>query len=344
MRRGVSAIIVNFNGGDDLVRCVRSLLSQRHEPAEIIVVDNASSDNSLPTLASTFPQIISINSKLNNGFAGGANEGSRVATQEILLFLNPDIVLNENCLELMVEELSTSVGVVGPRLVIESDHEEEYGATLDLLGHPVGLNARGRPLYVSGCALATPRALFERLGGFDGRYFMFVEDVDYCWRVLLTGADVTVASEAKAFHRGGAVAAGGYVRSGRMVTTTLRVRLRERNTLATFLKCAPASSLIWIVPAQLSKCLFVAAVAVFLGRKALARELVSGLVWNYRELSETFRRRRATPHSRRAEREPMRRLLRRMVAVDLVLRFGLPSFADAESIKVPKSSGNVRHR
>lgn len=344
MHIAVSAIVVNYNSGNDLTECVRSLIKQQHAPAEIIVVDNASSDKSLESACSAFPQIVSVQNQLNKGFAEGANDGSRAATGQVLLFLNPDIVLAEDCLGIMLDALTETAGVVGPRLVVQSDPKEEYGATLDLLGHPIGLQTPGYPLYVSGCALATPRALFERLGRFDERYFMFVEDVDYCWRVLLTGSDVTVASEAKAFHRGGAAAPGGYVRSDRLVTTTFRVRLRERNTLATFLKCAPASSLVWLVPAHLTKCLLVAVVALFLGRPGLARDLLGGIAWNFRQLSETQRRRRATHRNRPSGRDPMRRLLRRrLVAMDLVRRFGLPRFTDNPSSDTAIPFGNTRH-
>src|SRR2546430_14954285 len=120
MSTAVTAIIVNYNGGADLVDCVRSVTTQKRVNAEIIVVDNASNDESLEAARSAFPEIIVVQNQVNRGFAGGANDGARVAAGDALLFLNPDIVLTEGSLEVIAKALSGATGVVGPRLVVGS--------------------------------------------------------------------------------------------------------------------------------------------------------------------------------------------------------------------------------
>jgi GT2 family glycosyltransferase len=328
----VSAIIVNFNGGEDLITCIAALKLQEYPMLEIVVVDNGSSDRSLERALSEFDGIVAVRNQANRGFAAGANIGYQASTGELLLFLNPDVTLEGDCLGYLVDGLLISPGVVGPTLFVAADAHEEHGCTVDWLGTPIGLGKSGkRPLYVSGCALATSREYFDRLGGFDERFFMFVEDVDYCWRVLLSGGEVRVADAARARHRGGGSARGGYLRSGRIETTAFRVQLRERNTLATLLKCAPAAWFIWLIPAYVAKSFCVATAALVLGRPGLAKGIISGLLWNVRELATTFRRRGATPRTRGSERSALGRISPRLVSFDLIRRFGRPRFVDGRA-------------
>jgi GT2 family glycosyltransferase len=321
-----SAIVINYNGDRDLVKCLESLQGQGDALAEILVVDNASSDGSLDRARALFPEIRVVMNDINMGFAGAANLGGRLATGGVLLFLNPDVALSVDCLSQLVDTLEACPGVCGPRLLVGSDMQEEHGGTIDRLGYPIGLSTPGNPLYVSGCALATTRDYFDRLGGFDDRYFLFVEDVDYCWRVLLAGGNVTVNPTAYARHGGGGSAPGGYVRAGEIQTSPLRVRLRERNTLATLLKCAPVSWLLWLIPVYIAQTYVTAAAVLTMSQHRLAYDLAAGIMWNIRQLPDTYARRHGIPRSRSGEAAAMRRIHSGLVAIDRLQRFGLPRF------------------
>src|SRR5256885_11822739 len=101
----VSAIVVNYNGGSDLIECIRHLRNQASVSLEIIVVDNASSDGSAARLRAVFPDIVPHVSQTNLGFAAGANEGFRLANGGVLLFLNPDVVLAPGCVHQLAASL-----------------------------------------------------------------------------------------------------------------------------------------------------------------------------------------------------------------------------------------------
>jgi GT2 family glycosyltransferase len=324
----VSAIIINYNGGDDLLGCLASCSSQR-EVSEIIVVDNASGDGSLERAEATSRNEASearlsrdrvgrrsrpvtdgvrfVRNADNRGFANAANQGAALAAGDVLLFLNPDLRLEPGCVGQLAAALAARPGVAGPATLLEATGELHAGETLNHLGFPRTLAAgESGPLWVQGCALATTRTTFERLGGFDERYFMFIEDMDYCWRVLLAGEDVAVPSAARAVHAGGGSAPGGYAREGAMRTSSLRLVSRHRYTLAMLVKCAPAAWLPLIVPLHVGKTLATAVAALALRRPRIARELVATIGWNARQLPESLRRRRAVPRvpsGRKAARE-----------------------------------------
>lgn len=320
----VTAIIINYNGGDDLRGCLESCASQA-EVSEIVVVDNASGDGSVERAAAVASGVRFVRNAENRGFARAANQGAALASRDVLLFLNPDVRLEPGCARGLAEALGRRPGVAGPVTLLEATGELHAGETLNHLGFPRTLSAgETGPLWVQGCALATTRSTFERLGGFDMRYFMFIEDMDYCWRVLLSGEDVTVPAGAHAVHAGGGSAPGGYAREGAMHTSSLRLVARHRYTLAMLVKCAPAAWLLLIVPLHVVKTLATAAAALVLRRPRTARELVATIGWNARQLPETLRRRRAVPRVR-----PGRRAARERVGWGFYelafLRHGVPS-------------------
>jgi N-acetylglucosaminyl-diphospho-decaprenol L-rhamnosyltransferase len=328
MGAGVSAIVVNYNSGLDLINCLASLAHQDPPLNEVIVVDNNSRDQSLIAALAAYPNIRPLRNAANEGFASAVNQGGAAAKGDVLVFLNPDVVLSNDCVRHLASTLADAPGVAGPVLVVDADVHEERGRTIDRLGHSLPLTAAAKPLYVEGCVLATSRSFFERLGGFDERYFIFAEDVDYCWRVLLAGGEVQISTGARAQHRGGAVVPGGYIRSGRIETTAFRFLLRERNTLATLLKCAPAPWLLWLIPAYVTRTLVVAAALLYLRRPGVARDVLGGLFWNARWLRQTYRLRRKVPRTKASQRIASQRLHQGLIELDLVRRFGLPRFID----------------
>ena len=326
-----SAIVVNHNGGEDLVRCARSVLTQSCD-AEVIVVDNASQDGSAEYVQRELPDVRVVASPGNDGFAGGANRGAAAARGDILLFLNPDVELTPGCIAALTAALARgTAGVVAPAVRHTSQGTTEYGGTVDLLADPVGLTRSGRPLYVPGCALAITRRLFEALGGFDASFFMFCEDLDLCWRALLTGRDVEVLASALALHRGGGSTPGGYIRGGRVEVTAFRIALRERNTLATVLKCAPTGWLCAVVPARLLRIALLMTGSLLVGRIDLARSLAAGAAWNGRRLPVLLEQRRSVGATAGMRADVLgSRMLRQLNSVRVVRRYGLPRFVDRD--------------
>jgi GT2 family glycosyltransferase len=330
--RSVSAVVIAYEAGELLPRCIAALDGQAGL-LETIVVDNGSVDGSVDLAAGRFPATKVVRPGRNLGFAGGVNAGARAARGELLLFLNPDVFLPPGCVSELASELSDhSVGVVGPPLYVVAAGGMEYGYTLDPIGSPVALHERARPLYVSGCALMTRARLFRQLGGFDERFFMIFEDVDYCWRVLLRGFDVQVASSAPAWHEGGAVTPGGYITAAGVTSTRFRVALRERNALATLLKCYGDPLVFAVVPLYVVQSLATAAMLAAIGRRRTAGDIVGGLLWNAHEFPRTMALRRRAQRSRRiTERAILTRMYRGIWKISLLVRFGLPVVSESET-------------
>jgi N-acetylglucosaminyl-diphospho-decaprenol L-rhamnosyltransferase len=222
--RGIAAVVVNFNAGDHLTNCVRSL--RRAGVADVVVVDNASSDGSPERLVADDPGVQLIRTGANLGYGGGANRGLRLTTgADAVLVLNPDVVVDTDAVAAMVAALDSDagVGIVGPR-VKEVDGSlypsaRAFPKLADAVGHAfVGLfttdnpfsrrylmadwdHATGRDVeWVSGaCFLARPAAVDE-IDGFDEAYFMYLEDVDLCWRIGRAGWRVRYEPAAHVTH------------------------------------------------------------------------------------------------------------------------------------------------
>ena len=227
----VSIIIVSYNAGADLSRCLESLTSSRPRAIhEIIVVDNASTDDSV-RLARQFSGVRVIQSPSNRGFAAANNIGIRASTGQLILLLNSDTVVPPGAIDQLIAELvqHADVAAVGPRLVDEAGHAElSFGAMMNpfnelrqrrlmrgLAAGDAGVRARveamtrGRqyPDWVSGACLLVRRGDAEAVGLLDERYFLYTEDVDFCAALRARGRRILFTPSVQVVHRRGRSAA-----------------------------------------------------------------------------------------------------------------------------------------
>jgi N-acetylglucosaminyl-diphospho-decaprenol L-rhamnosyltransferase len=231
--RGLDVVIVSFNSRELLRACLESL--RAHPPAaamNVIVVDNASSDGSPEMVATDFPEVRLHPSPRNLGFAAATNLGARLGGAPFLLALNPDTRVTAGALDrvLDVMESRPPVAVAGPRLVREDgslDHaaRRSFPTPLSALGHFSGLGRReGAPRAlaayrapevesgpvdaVNGAFMLMRRPVFERLGGFDEGYWMYMEDLDLCYRVAEAGLQTWYEPSATVMHVKGGTTGG----------------------------------------------------------------------------------------------------------------------------------------
>jgi GT2 family glycosyltransferase len=211
---GVAAIVVAYNGGDELLDCIHSLLAQTVRELEVIVVDNASTDGSIERAASAFgPRIRIVRRARNGGYAAGANAGWRATEAPIVAILNQDLILESDCVEQMRQVLVEQPGevLVSPKLVLKSDPTQvnAVGNDVHLSGvtwcHGLGTAASDwhgvlEVTAISGAAFMASRAFLEQLGGLEESYFMYMEDVDLSLRTSLDGGRCLVACDAVAIH------------------------------------------------------------------------------------------------------------------------------------------------
>jgi GT2 family glycosyltransferase len=227
----VSIVIVSYNARADLERCLASL----HEPApqathEIIVVDNASSDGSADA-ARRWRDVRVIESEANRGFAAASNIGIHEGASDLVLLLNSDTIVPAGATDALVRELRNrpEVAVVGPRLVDATGRPElSFGRMISPLAEwrqkrlmqgldRQDLEALRRveamthqeqwPDWVSGACLLVRRTDAETAGLMDERYFMYLEDVDFCAAIRAGGRRIFFTPSVEIVHLRGRSAA-----------------------------------------------------------------------------------------------------------------------------------------
>lgn len=194
-----SVIIVNYNGRQHLEKCLPALL-QAEQPGQYIVVDNGSTDGSVEYVRQKLPHAQVLRDSVNVGFAHAANQGASKADGRYLVFLNPDTVVERGWLEALLAGLvaNPEVGLTTSRILLLDDPGRVNTCGNDIhlsgltlcrgMGLPRGaVSSAAQVSAVSGAAFAIPRNLFVALGGFDGSFFMYMEDTDLSWRARLAG-------------------------------------------------------------------------------------------------------------------------------------------------------------
>lgn len=225
----ISVVIVNYNGRHFLDNCLASVRMYVPEPREIVVVDNASTDGSPEYLEYHHPDVVLIKSEANLGFTGGNNLGVSLATGNVLLLLNNDTVVLGSLKPALSVLARHGVGVVGCRLRY-GDGRQQFSVGLEhtpwrIVMSWVGLSKcawipsvfrrhenRVRfyeremdgVAWVSGACLLARKDTWERVRGFDDRYFMYMEDVDLCRRVRESGERIVFTPDVEVTHYEGA--------------------------------------------------------------------------------------------------------------------------------------------
>jgi GT2 family glycosyltransferase len=244
----VSVIIVTWNGRGWLERSLPSVLALDPPAAEVIVVDNGSTDGTAAYLRDVFPSVRVVALDRNLGFAGGNNAGARDAASPYLVFLNNDVEVDRAWLRELVApaEADGSVGLVTSRIVYMDRPEtidsagDGYlrcgGAFKRAHGRSIGATSAPEEVFgACGAACLVRRDLFERLGGFDEDFFMVYEDVDLSYRARLLGMRCVYAPRALVRHAGsGSI---GHV-------SAQQVFYGQRNLEWTWIKNTP-SRLLW---------------------------------------------------------------------------------------------------
>ncbi|GJE57277.1 glycosyltransferase family 2 protein [Methylobacterium thuringiense] len=225
--RRIDVVIVNWNAGDQLRTCIRSLAASANAAdLHVVVVDNASSDGSAEGLDAERLALTVLSNPDNLGFGKACNQGAALGRSGTILFLNPDTEATRDGIPAALAAFRSrpDAGIVGARLVDEDGTTHRTcartptacglvanAAMLDrLLPRLVRQHfmtewdhADSRPVdAVMGAFLMMPRPLFEGLGGFDERFFVYFEDTDLCVRVLASGRSVNHAADAVVLHRG----------------------------------------------------------------------------------------------------------------------------------------------
>ncbi|MFC2158617.1 glycosyltransferase family 2 protein [Acidobacteriota bacterium] len=218
----LSIILVNYNDKTHVGECLSRIQEEKEGlDLEIFVVDNASSDGSPDLIAERFPEVFLIRSEENLGFSRANNMGFQQSSGEFILFLNTDTQIEPGTLESLLSWMRAhpNCGGAGPRLFDErKEFQVSFGGSrgffsemMDkLFFNSLWKRRIGRMQdtvdtdWISAACLLVRRSAFESVHGFDGRFFLYFEDIDLCLRIKQNGWLLTVLPDAQVFHAGGA--------------------------------------------------------------------------------------------------------------------------------------------
>lgn len=221
MQPRVALIILCYNGVADTLACLDSLerLDYPRERYELVVVDNASADDTPARVRAAYPAATVIETGANLGFAAGNNVGLRYALErgyDYALLLNNDTEVAPDFLRVLVDcaEADPAIGMVGPTITYYERPDLIWSAggridwrrgisAMDGAGAPdTGQYAAPRDVdFVTGCALLCKRAVLERAGLLDERFFMYYEETEWCVRAARAGFRIVHAPAARVLHK-----------------------------------------------------------------------------------------------------------------------------------------------
>jgi len=221
----ISIILVNYNGVDFLYDCLYSIKQFVEDSNyEVIIIDNASSDNSIKVIEDNFPLFRLICSPNNLGFGKANNLAVKYSRGEHLLFLNTDTILTENTPKILLDYLRKheDIGAIGGRLTFkDGSFQLSYGKLPNLLVEffykiRVALDNKWHQIFsdfydkkysrvktvdwITGACLMIRRDVFQDLNGFDESFFMYFEDIDICKRINESGFKVLYYPETTLIH------------------------------------------------------------------------------------------------------------------------------------------------
>jgi N-acetylglucosaminyl-diphospho-decaprenol L-rhamnosyltransferase len=249
----VGAAIVNYNAREHLLACVASLRADGVE--EIVVADNDSSDGSRQALAAADPEAVFLPTGANLGFGAAANRAAKALRAAKILVCNPDVIVEQGTVTALSAALERDreLGVVGPQVRNLDGTVYPSARRFPTLGVAAGhaflglvaprnrFTRRYRMLdrdpdqpsevdWVAGTCMLLRRRAFEQVGGFDEAYFMYVEDVDLCWRLWRAGWKVGYEPSGKVIHT---IGASSQLAPYRMIAAHHRSLLRFATRTAT---------------------------------------------------------------------------------------------------------------
>ena len=208
-------IIVNYNSGTDLIKCVESILYSDDITPYIVIVDNASRDGSLEECKARFPKFTYIYNTHNIGFAAAANIGTRYALErnaKTITFCNPDAVIDKKCAHILTSIVNTKKADIVSPIICKYNSPEHWfsGGKISFLKmHTIHKHSSKKQLskslistnYITGCVMTVSASVFQKISLFDENFFLYYEDADFSLRARKAGFTLGIIPSAKAYHK-----------------------------------------------------------------------------------------------------------------------------------------------
>ncbi|MDX5346171.1 MAG: glycosyltransferase family 2 protein [Hymenobacteraceae bacterium] len=216
-------VILNWNGKKYLEQFLPSVL-QNSAGCEVIVADNASTDDSVAFLQQHYPQVRLIRHEVNLGFCGGYNEALKQVNSKFYVLLNSDVEVTPNWAQPVIELMEQDEQIAACQPKIKAFHQPDYfeyagagGGYIDSLGYPF---CRGRifddlekdkgqyndvreVFWATGACMFVRASAYQELGGLEENFFAHMEEIDLCWRFHNAGYKVYYCGKSEVYHVGG---------------------------------------------------------------------------------------------------------------------------------------------
>ena len=258
-----AVVILNWNGKKFLEQFLPDVIKHSSSHAEIIVADNASSDDSIAFLKNNFPNIRIILNNDNGGFSKGYNDALAQIDAEYYVLLNSDIEVTENWIKPVIDLMDSDKNIAVCQPKLRSFYQKEYfeyagaaGGFIDKYGYPF---CRGRlfntlekdngqyddiceVFWATGAAMFVRAELYHKHGGLDNDFFAHMEEIDFCWRMKNQGYKIMYCPESVVYHVGGGTLPKNSPR---------KTFLNFRNNFNLLFKNLPANKLYKVIIARL---------------------------------------------------------------------------------------------
>lgn len=281
----VYVITLNWNRATDTIQCIDSLMNLRYQNKRILVVDNGSEDGSPNIIREHFPNVEQIIIPSNLGFAAGFNVGIRHALNagsKAIMIVNNDSYIAPDALDFLLDALEPNdVGITAPIIYYADAPDKIWSA--GALRSPITLELKGghgRKLtykniverdFISGCGMLIKRAVFENVGLFDERFFMYYEDSDYSMRVRDTGYRIILVPQASMWHKVSLSSMGRDSPSERY--------LMARSSVIFYRKHATRWQILFLIPWRVGSSFKIITRLILLNRIPSAKAYIKG-VWD----------------------------------------------------------------
>ncbi len=345
----VSIIIVNWNGESILKDCFKSLEKLNFKNWELIIVDNASTDNSLQVIKEFRPKGINFNvikNKENLGFVGGNNQAVKLAEGKYVLLLNNDTKVPPDLLDVLTAkmEADSKIGVMQPKILIMDnpkylDNAGSFITKIGFLRHwgfqredSKEFDKETEIFAAKGACMIIRADIVKEIGLFDPDFFMYFEESDFCWRVWLFGYKIFYYPKTFIYHKVG-------FSIKRQDVFELNYHY-YKNRIASLIKNLDNFNILWIVPLHLVLSLGIAGVFLLRGSFKNPFIILRAIWWNAVNLSKTLKKRSKIQKQRNVTDNFIFERVGRKVSILKLLLFKDSFFKDFKRIEkdIKKSS------
>ncbi len=277
----ISIIVLNYNGKKYLKNCFESLKKTDYPNFEVIMVDNNSDDGSIEYVRKKFPWVRILKSPENKGWAYGNNFGIKNTKGEYVVLLNNDVIVTKDWLKELVKiaQSDPKIGIVGSWPVWYKCMGQDL-SKFPYSGKIIEAST------VSGAAMLVKREVFDKIGLFEEKYFIYWEDTEFTWRAILAGYKVISNYNSIIYHIG-----GGYTKKNENIRWVYE---KVKNRIHCHIKLMNISYLIHFMVFELLKFFlhFILIPSEFIrGNSIKFKAYLKAWIWNIKNIRETYKER-----------------------------------------------------